>query len=173
MSFGKMTVTTPSDREIFVTRGFNAPRRLLWDVHTKPELLKRWLFGPDGWSLEVCTIDLRVGGKARFEMVKRDKGETHPDQIGYGMTKMGWTDTYVEIVPHELIVNTQIFDEDWTDGETRITVVFRDSGVESVLEMTILYSSKEARDGAIENGVDGMEMGYARLDAIFSERTAG
>jgi uncharacterized protein YndB with AHSA1/START domain len=169
MSTGKMTVTTPSDCEIHVTRPFNAPRRLLWDVHTKPELLKRWLFGPDGWSLEVCTIDLRVGGKARFEMVKKDKDDNDPNQIGYGMVKMGWTDTYVEIAPQERIVNTQIFDEDWTDGETTITVVFRDAGDKSVLEMTILYSSKEARDGAIENGVDGMEIGYGRLDAYFAE----
>lgn len=162
MSPEKTVVTTPTDREILVTRAFNAPRRLVWDVHTKPELLKRWLFGPDGWSLEVCTVDLRVGGKARFEMTKQDDN-----------FKMGWTDTYTEIVPQERIVSRQIFDEDWTQGETTVTLAFREAGNKTLLEMTVLYSSRDARDGALNTGmVDGMEMGYARLDRIFGEMLA-
>jgi uncharacterized protein YndB with AHSA1/START domain len=162
MSPNKTTVTTPSDREVLVTRAFDAPRRLVWDLHTKPELLKRWLFGPDGWALEVCTVDLRVGGKARFEMTKQD------DKF-----RMGWTDTYTELVPQERIVSRQLFDEDWTQGETTVTLLFRDAGDKTLLEMTVLYSSKEARDGALNTGmVDGMEMGYARLDKIFEELVA-
>ena len=159
MSTHKTTVTTPSDREVLVSRTFNAPRRLVWDAHTKPDLMKRWLFGPDGWSLDVCSVDLRVGGKARFEMTKLD-----------GQFKMGWTDTYTEIVPQERIVSQQLFDEDWTEGETTVTLVFRDAGDKTVLEMTVLYSSKSARDGAIATGMtEGMEMGYTRLDALFPE----
>jgi uncharacterized protein YndB with AHSA1/START domain len=159
MSQNKTTVTTPSDREVLVTRAFDAPRRLVWDLHTKPELLKRWLFGPDGWSLEVCTVDLRVGGKGRFEMVKQD------DKF-----RMGWTDTYTEIIPRERLVSRELFDEDWTQGETTVTLLFRDAGDKTVLEMTVLYSSKEARDGALNTGmVQGMEMGYARLDGILEE----
>jgi uncharacterized protein YndB with AHSA1/START domain len=163
MSTHKTVVTTPSDREILVSRTFDAPRRLVWDAHTKPDLMKRWLFGPDGWSLDVCSVDLRVGGKARFEMTKQD------DQF-----KMGWTDTYTEIVPQQRLVSQQLFDEDWTEGETTVTLVFREAGDKTVLEMTVLYSSKEARDGAIATGmVDGMEMGYARLDALFPELLDG
>jgi len=59
-------VTTPSDREITVVRVFNAPRELIWDCHTKPELVKRWMLGPPGWSMPVCEIDLRVGGAYRY-----------------------------------------------------------------------------------------------------------
>ncbi len=59
-------VTTPSDREIAVARVFDAPRELIWDCHTKPELLKRWMLGPLGWSMPVCEIDLRVGGAYRY-----------------------------------------------------------------------------------------------------------
>ncbi len=63
---GTLKLTTPSDREIAMTRVFDAPRSLVFDAVTKPELFKRWLFGPPGWSLPVCEIDLRVGGASRF-----------------------------------------------------------------------------------------------------------
>src|SRR3989442_94476 len=63
---GTLKVTTPTDREIAMTRVFDAPRRLVFDALTKPELLNRWFFGPPGWSLVVCEIDLKVGGAYRF-----------------------------------------------------------------------------------------------------------
>ena len=74
MNPGRLTLTTPTDREIVMTRVFNAPRKLVFDAMTKPELLKRWFFGPPGWSLEVCEIDLRVGGGYRY--VWRGRGGT-------------------------------------------------------------------------------------------------
>jgi uncharacterized protein YndB with AHSA1/START domain len=58
-----VTVTTPSDREVTVVREFDAPAQLIWDAHTKPELIKRWLVGSDGWTMPYCTVDLRVGGR--------------------------------------------------------------------------------------------------------------
>ncbi|MGH9367901.1 MAG: SRPBCC domain-containing protein, partial [Thermoanaerobaculia bacterium] len=63
---GGLKVTAPTEREIVMTRVFDAPRELVFDAHTKPELVKRWLLGPDGWSMPVCEIDLRVGGKYRY-----------------------------------------------------------------------------------------------------------
>jgi uncharacterized protein YndB with AHSA1/START domain len=63
---GTLKVTTPTDREIAMTRVFDAPRRLVFDALTKPELVKTWLLGPPGWSMPVCEIDLRVGGAYRF-----------------------------------------------------------------------------------------------------------
>ena len=159
MSAPKTIVTTPRDRETCITREFNAPVRLVWDAHTKPDLVKRWLFGPDGWALDICTIDLRVGGKARYEM--RRNG---------GPEAMGWTDTYLEIAHQDRIVATEIFDEDWTGGETTVTLLFRAAGDKTSLEMTVLYTSQEARDGALQSGMtQGMEMGYARLDTLFTE----
>ena len=68
---GSLKVSTPSDREIVLTRVFNAPRYLVWDAFTKPELLKRW-FGPRGWSLVICEVDLKVGGGFRFVLRGRD-----------------------------------------------------------------------------------------------------
>ena len=70
MSFtGTLQVTTQGDREVRLVREFDAPRRLVWDCFTKPELVRRWLFGPDGWSFLVCDIDFRVGGTYRFVTV--------------------------------------------------------------------------------------------------------
>lgn len=159
MSQGKLNVTLSADRTARVTREFDAPPRLVWRAHTEPELVKKWLFGPDGWVLEHCMIDLRVGGTARYEM-RRDRT--------YDV--MGWTDTFREIAAPDRIVMTEIFDEDWTGGETLVTTHFRErEGGRTLLDMTILFSSNEARDNALKTGMaEGMEMGYARVDALIA-----
>ena len=58
-----LQITTQGDRELVMTREFDAPRKLVYDAHTKPELVRRWLLGPDGWSMPICEMDVRVGGK--------------------------------------------------------------------------------------------------------------
>lgn len=159
--FGKLEITTPSDREIIVTRVFDAPRTLVFDAWTKPELLKRWLFGPDGWSFAVCEVDLRVGGRYRF-VWKHNNG-----------TEMGMGGIYKEVRPPARIVNTQLFDQDWTGGEAIGTLVLTEKDGKTITTDTILYVSKEARDGALKSGMtDGMEMGYVRLDNMLAELAA-
>jgi uncharacterized protein YndB with AHSA1/START domain len=106
-----LQVTMPSDREIMLTRVFDAPRSLVFDCYTKPELLKRWLTGPDGWSLAVCDNDLKVGGA--FRWVWR----------GPAGQEMGMGGVHREIVRPERIVRTELFDKDWTGGETVGTLV--------------------------------------------------
>src|SRR5260370_36564073 len=71
---GTLKVTMPTDREIVLTRVFDAPRHLVFDAFTKPELLKRW-FGPRGWSLALCEVDLRVGGTFRYLLRRPDGNE--------------------------------------------------------------------------------------------------
>ncbi len=95
-----LKVTTPSVREIAMTREFNAPRQLVWDAHTKPELVWKWLLGPPGWSMPVCTIDLRVGGSYRYEWRNDSDGTT-----------MAMGGTYKEVKPIERIVSTEKFDD--------------------------------------------------------------
>src|SRR5260221_12658327 len=106
-----LTVTTPTDREIVMTRVFSAPRKLVFDAWTKPELVKRWLLGPPGWTMRVCEIDLRGGGKWRF--VRR----------GQGGTVMGMGGVYGELAPPERVVHTQLFDDfpgDWPATGPRV-----------------------------------------------------
>jgi uncharacterized protein YndB with AHSA1/START domain len=149
---GNLVVTTPSDREIAMTRTFDAPRELVYDAWTKPELLKRWLYGPDDWPFAVCEVDLRVGGALRFEW-RHNSGE-----------KMGLSGVYREIVPCERLVFTEVFDDDWTGGETLVTIIFVEHAGKTTVTQSILYSSRAARDGALKTAMEeGMAMSYSRL----------
>ena len=139
-----------------VVRKFNAPKALVFDAFVKPELIKRWLLGPDGWSLPVCTIDLRVGGKFRY--VWRE------DATG---TEMGLSGEYRAIEPPDRIVHTETFDDYSPEGEAVITTLFREKDGKTVVEMSMLFPSKTARDGGIANGMtDGMAISYDRLDEV-------
>src|SRR5438445_9474306 len=112
MSTGTLKITAPTDREIAITREFDAPRRLVFEAYTKPELLKQWLGVQNGWTLDVCEIDLRVGGKYRYVW----RGPNREDMAMGGV--------YREIVPGEQIVATEKFDDPWYEGEAVGTVTF-------------------------------------------------
>ena len=124
---GSLKVTTPTDREIVLTRVFDAPRHLVWDAFTKPELLKRW-FGPRDWSLVVCEVDLKVGGGFRFVL----RGPDGRD--------MGMRGTYREIVPGERSIHTESFDD--FPGESTVTTVLVENGGTTTLTATVLYPSR-------------------------------
>jgi uncharacterized protein YndB with AHSA1/START domain len=157
-----LTVTTPSEREIAMTRVFHAPRRLVWDAHTKPELLKRWLLGPDGWSMPVCEVDLRVGGKYRW-VWRRDKDGTE-------MTSGG---DFREIVAPERLVSTERFEQPWYPGEGLNTLVLTESGGKTTLTQTMLYDSREIRDGVLKSGMEtGVEASYDRLERMLAAKSA-
>src|SRR3954452_24779572 len=121
---GTLQVTTPSDCEIVLTRVFDAPRRLVFDAFTKPELLKRW-FGPRGWSLAVCEVDLRVGGTWRFVLRGPEGAE------------MGMRGTYREITPPNRSVHTESFDD--YPGESVVTTVLTERDGKTTLTATVLY----------------------------------
>ena len=155
-----LTVTTPSDREVEITRVFDAPRKMVFDAFTKPELVKRWLLGPPGWSMPVCEIDLKVGGRFRYEWRNQD---------GRGM---GMGGVFRELAAPGRIVHTELFDEDWTGGETKVTTTFTEKAGKTTVAMTVLYASREARDGAMGSGMTrGMEDSYARLDEMFAKKS--
>jgi len=152
---GALQVTTPTDREVVVTRHFAAPCDLVFRAYTTPDLLRQWFHGPPGWTMELCEVDLRVGGRYRYEWSGPD-GEV-----------MAVGGEFREVDPPSRLVTTELFDEDWTGGETVVTADFIDQAGQTRLEMTILYASREARDGALASGMtEGMEMGYALLDEL-------
>lgn len=154
-AFQKLTLTTPSDREIAMTRVFAAPRRLVFDALTKPELVRRWLLGPPGWSMPVCDIDLRVGGTYRYEW-------RHSDG-----TAMGVRGTYREIAPPERLVASELFDVVWYPGEAQVTTVLIESDGQTTLTSTILYESQAARDVVRASPMDkGVALSYNRLEEL-------
>ena len=155
-----LQITTPTDQESGSRA--SSTRRARWSSTplTGPELLKRWLFGLDGWSLAVCDIDFRVGGRYRYVWKHLVNGK-----------EMGMSGEIREIVVPERLVTTEKFDEAWYPGEGALgTVVLTEQGSRTLLTQTLRYGSKEARDIALKTGMkDGMEAGYNRLDAIFAE----
>jgi uncharacterized protein YndB with AHSA1/START domain len=152
MTNGSLKVTTPSDREIVMTRVFDAPRRLVYEAYTKPELLKRWLGVHNGWTLAVCEIDLKVGGTYRYVW----RG---PD----GM-EMGMRGVYQELIPSERVVATEKFDQPWYEGEAVGTVTFDEQDGKTTLTMTILYASKDIRDAVLQSPMEqGVGAGFDKL----------
>src|SRR5882762_4647843 len=128
-------VSTPTDHEIHVARDFHAPRQLVFDAFTKPELVRRWLLGPPGWSMPVCEIDLKVGGAYRW-VWRRDSD---------GM-EMGMGGVYREIVRPERLVFTEKFDEAWYPGEAVGTLVLVEKDGKTTLTQAMRYESRQARD---------------------------
>lgn len=156
---GTLKLTTPTDREIVLTRVFDAPRGLVFEALTRPELLRRWFFGPPGWTLAVCEIDLRVGGAYRYVWRGPDGAE------------MGMGGTYREVVAPERIVATEAFDEPWYPGEAVGTLVLTEHGGKTTLTNTILYASKEARDAVLRTPMEhGVAAGYDRLAELLGGR---
>jgi uncharacterized protein YndB with AHSA1/START domain len=154
---GKLRITTPSDRELAMTRVFDAPRRLVFDACTKPELLKRWLGVRAGWTMPVCEVDLKVGGKYRY--VWR----------GPNGAEMGMGGVYREIVRPERLVATEVFDQPWYPGEAIDTQTFVEKAGKTTLTTTVLYASKEARDGVLKSPMaTGVEESYQMLDAVLA-----
>jgi uncharacterized protein YndB with AHSA1/START domain len=152
-----LKITTPSDRELVMTRVFDAPRGMVFDALTKPELVQRWLLGPPGWTMPGCEIDLRVGGQYRYVWRNADGRE------------MGMGGTFREIVRPSRIVTTELFDEDWTGGETRVTTEILERSGKSALTTTVRYASREAGDGAIKTGMaKGVEASYDRLEQLLA-----
>jgi uncharacterized protein YndB with AHSA1/START domain len=138
---GTLQITTPSEREIVMSRVFDAPRNLVFDAWTKPELLERWLGVRGGWSMVVCEVDLRVGGAYRFVWRGPDGAE------------MGMGGVYREIVSPERLVATEAFDDPWYSGEALDTTVLVEEGGKTTATTTVLYESEEIRDAVLESGM--------------------
>ena len=149
----RLQITTPSDRELMMTRAFEAPRPMVFEALTTPDLVRRWLHGPDDWTMPVCEIDLRPGGALRYVWRGPDGAE------------MGMSGEYREVVRPERLVHTELFDEDWTGGETVVTTILTEQDGRTTVTTTILYASKENRDGALQTGMEqGMAASYDRLE---------
>jgi uncharacterized protein YndB with AHSA1/START domain len=156
---GTLKITTPGDREILMTRVFDAPRHLVFKAFTKPELLKRWLLGPPGWEMVVYEVDLKVGGTYHFRWRNTDG------------TEMGMRGVYREIVPPERSVHMESFDD--YPGESQVTGVFVEKGGKTTLTATVLYPSKEIRDAVIQSGMEhGAAESYDKLAELLTSAEA-
>lgn len=147
-----VTVTLPNDREIRVSREFDAPRSLVYEAHTQPDLVKKWLLGPPGWTMPVCNIDLRPGGSYLYTW--RSDKDGNEFSIG---------GEYREVVPQERIVTLENF-----MGDTALcTLTFEERNGRTLLTQSMVFETTEKRDGALQTGMtDGMGQSYDRLEAV-------
>ena len=145
------TVERKSEREIVVTRTFNGPARIVFEAWTKSELFKQW-WAPKstGVSLLSCEVDVRVGGRYRFEFGLE------------GSESMAFFGRYIEVIPHSRLVWTN----DESDDGAVTTVTFEEKAGKTLLVMHELYPSKEALDGAISGMEGGMPEMFAQLDEL-------
>lgn len=156
-----LQISTPSDEEIRITRSFDAPRMLVWDAYTRPELLKRWLGAMPGWSWAVCEMDVREGGRYRWAWRGPDGAE------------LALGGEYLEVVPGERLVSTERYDQQWYEGDAVGTVEFTESQGRTVLVTTLRYASKQVRDAVIQSpATSGMESGYLVLDELLASIAA-
>lgn len=155
-------VLTPGDRELVLTRLFDATPELVFEALTKPEYIRRWQSPPDPWSMAVCDIDARVGGEFRFVYRNDDDG-----------TEWVVNGKYTEIDPPGLIVHTEMFNEDDSNGASVETDTIVAEGDKTRLTMTMVYASKEVRDQVIASGMaEGNCACFDILEGIFEERAA-
>jgi uncharacterized protein YndB with AHSA1/START domain len=153
-----LQITTPSDREVAMTRVFDAPRHLVFEAWTRPELLKRWLGARAGWTLAVCEVDLVVGGRYRY-LWKGPNG-----------VEMGMGGVFKEIAPPERLVVTEKFDESWYPGEAVSTTVLTEQAGKTVLTLTVRYESKEARDAVLKTPMaTGLNESFDALAGVLAE----
>lgn len=151
-----------SETTVQLLRHFDAPPELVFEAFTAPDLIRRWQFGPDGWSMPVCTVDLRPGGEYRHTW--RKDGESDLVLVGI----------FEAVEPPRRLVAREEFRMPWSPGANLVTTEFDDDESGTLVRMTIEFPSLEARDSMLTTGMaDGMETGYRRLDAILSERQRG
>lgn len=166
-------VSLPSDTEVRVTRDFKAPRALVWQAHVEPKLLRRWMAGMPGWSMPVCEMDVRPGGKYRWRWLNEENG-----------TGFGFFGEFKEVEAPAKLTQEEYFDPG--DVSSEVTgdmpvnnpsinqTSFSETNGVTTVTLLIDYGSKEARDAALSTGMtDGMEISYSGLDALLAEHQGG
>ena len=167
MTIEKAQVSQPSDREVKVTRSFRAPRALVYRAHTEPQLVKRWMLGPPGWTMPICEMDVRVGGRYRWRWRSDKDGK-----------EFGFAGTFREVQPASKLVHTEAYDpgtvaDQYPGSEAIVAVTFTEENGITTVTSLIDFGSKETRDAAMSTGMtDGMEQSYQQLDRLLSEQSA-
>ncbi len=152
-SSGTATVTLPTERQILITREFDAPRHLVYEAWTTPELVKRWWNAKRG-EVTIAEIDLRVGGTWRWVMIAR------------GDLEVGFHGEYREIAPNERIVSTEVF-EGMPDAESLNTLTLTEEDGRTTLKILVEHATQEHRDGHINSGMEaGMNDAMDLLEEV-------
>lgn len=160
---GKLTLKTQGDRELVMTRMFSAPPQAVFDAYTRPELLRRWLGQMPGWVWVTCDVDLRVGGRYRWEWKQQASGYV-----------MGMGGEYREIVAPTRLVCTEQFDDEWYPGGAVATLELSAQPGGTWMVNTLRYASPEALQAVLASPMEeGVTLSYDLLEKLLLERAAG
>jgi uncharacterized protein YndB with AHSA1/START domain len=162
--FEKAQVSQPSDREVKVVRSFKAPCDLVYKAYTTPELVKRWLLGPPGWTMPVCEMDVRVGGKYRWRWRSHEGGK-----------EFGFHGEFKEVDAPAKLVHSEYYDPGDVGGDmgegALVRVEFTEDRGVTTMTTTMDFGNRRARDAAVSTGMtDGMEQSYQLLDGVLAKR---
>jgi uncharacterized protein YndB with AHSA1/START domain len=151
----KMTLKTEGDRSVVVTRRFAAPPEMVYRAHTDPALIKKWLLGPEGWTMPVCINDAKPGGKIRYEW---------SDGNGGGFYLTG---EFVELVPFKKIVHVERMHLPEVTPDNHVETRFDPDGKGTLMTLRMTLPDAETRTRMLATGMEhGMEASYARLESI-------
>jgi uncharacterized protein YndB with AHSA1/START domain len=150
-----MTLTTEGETQVVVTRRFAAPPEAVYRAHTEPSLVQQWLLGPEGWTMPVCLIDLRIGGKFRYEWADGKGGSFYV------------TGEYLELEPYSRIVHLERMHLPDVTPDNRIETKFDADGEGTLMTMRMTLPNAETRSMMLSTGMEGgMEASYVRLDGM-------
>jgi uncharacterized protein YndB with AHSA1/START domain len=151
----KMTLNTEGDKHIVVTRRFAAPPEAVYRAHTEPELVKKWLLGPEGWTMPVCISEPRPGGKIRYEWANAKGG-------GFYLTG-----EYVELGPFGRIVHVERMHLPDATPDNHVETRFDPDGSGTLMTLRMTLPNAETRAAMLKTGMErGMEASYVRLEAL-------
>jgi uncharacterized protein YndB with AHSA1/START domain len=151
----KMTLNTEGDKHIVVTRRFAAPPEAVYRAHTEPELIKKWLLGPEGWTMPVCISQPRPGGKIRYEWANAKGG-------GFYLTG-----EYVELGPFGRIVHVERMHLPDATPDNHVETRFDPDGSGTLMTLRMTLPNAETRAAMLKTGMErGMEASYVRLEAL-------
>lgn len=154
----KVKVAAHGDRAILITRSFKAPRKLVFEAMSKPDMVKHWLHGPPGWTMSTCRMDQHAGGTYRWVWTNTDGRE------------MGMGGRVIEVTPPERLVTTEKFDDAWYEGEATNTLVLTEENGVTLMSLIVEYASAEARDSVLASPMSsGMDASYDRLDQYLTQ----
>ncbi len=151
----KLTLKTEGDRHVVATRRFAAPPEAVYRAHTEPELLQKWLLGPDGWTMPVCISDIRPGGRIRYEWSDGKGGGFH------------LTGEYIELEPFSRIVHVERMHLPDPTPDNHVQTTFAPDGSGTLMTLRMTLPDAATRAAMLATGMEqGMEASYARLDGM-------
>jgi len=157
-TMSKLNLKTIGDTHVVVTRHFAAPPEAIWRAHTEPELIKKWMLGPDGWTMPVCICDPRPGGKIRFEWTNGQGG-------GFYLTGES-----LEAVPYSRLVHVERMHLPDPTPDNHVETTFEPDGTGTLMTMRMTLPDAQTRAAMLSTGMEhGMEASYVRLESLLNK----